>query len=71
MRKYTHVKCLNTIKEDDIIVFKKGEIYKIMGFDYNSLVYYIEPEYYENVDLPDEYVIQALSRDFEFMIIEK
>lgn len=60
MKKYTHVKCLEDVIEDDIVT----------GFDYQSLVYYIEPEFYENESLPDEFAIPALSSNVEFLIFK-
>jgi hypothetical protein len=65
MKKYTHVKCL----KDDVFIFKAGEIYKITGFDYNALVYYIKPEFYEEDVLPAEFVISPLNKNFEFLIM--
>lgn len=56
--------------KDDIVIFKVGEIYKITGFDYRSLVYYIESEFYEDDSLSDEFAIPALSSNFEFLIIK-
>lgn len=70
MKKYTHVECLEDVIEDDIVIFKVGNIYKITGFDYQSLVYYIEPEFYENESIPDEFAIPALSSGFQFLIIK-
>lgn len=67
MKKYTHVKCLKDVKEDEVLLFKKGKVYKIVGFDYRSLIYYIEPEFHDGVYLPDEIAIQALDRNFEFI----
>ncbi|MEH7618502.1 hypothetical protein V7200_23015, partial [Cytobacillus firmus] len=69
LKRYSHVKCIEDVIEDDIVVFKKGEIYKITGFDYRSLVYYVEPEYDEDGTLPDEFVIMALDRRFMFIIL--
>lgn len=37
MNKYTHVICLKDVLEEGIMIFKEGQIYKIVGFDYNSL----------------------------------
>lgn len=67
MNKYTHVKCMKDVIEDEIVIFKNGEIYKITGFDYRSLIYYVEPEFYENYLLPDEFAILPLDGRFEFM----
>jgi hypothetical protein len=67
MKRYRYVECLKDVVEEDIIVFKAGSIYSITGFDYNSLLYYIEPEFYEDSPLPEEFVIMALDRNFKFM----
>jgi hypothetical protein len=69
MNKFTHVKCLKDVIENCIVIFKGGENYKIVGFDYNSLVYYIEPEFYEDNPLPDEFVISPLNNNFEFLAL--
>jgi hypothetical protein len=69
LKKYTHVKCLKDVVEDDVLIFKKDNIYKIVGFDYHSLVYYVEPEYEEGNMLPDEFVINALHNHFEFLML--
>lgn len=69
MKKYTHVKCLKEVTEDEIMIFKEGEIYKIVGFDYHSLLYYVEPEFYEDIALPEEFVILALDKRFEFLTL--
>jgi hypothetical protein len=69
MKKYTHVKCLKDVIEDDVLIFKEGEIYNVTGFDYNALVYYIEPEFYEEDLLPAEFVISPLNKNFEFLIM--
>ncbi|CAM3948490.1 hypothetical protein [Mesobacillus zeae] len=68
MEKFTHVKCLKDVLEDDTVIFKKDEIYKIMGFDYKSLVYYIEPEYYPHEPLPEEFAISPIHPDFKFLV---
>ncbi|WP_142384699.1 hypothetical protein [Bacillus sp. M6-12] len=60
---------MKDVKEEDVLIFKKGEVYKIVGFDYNSLVYYVEPEYDEEHLLPDEFVVSALHNHFEFLIL--
>lgn len=69
MKKYTHLECLRDVVENDVVIFKKGEIYKIVGFDYNSLVYYIEPEFYEDNLLPSEFAIYPLNKDFKFLTL--
>ena len=67
MNKYTHVKCLKDVIEEDIVIFKEGEIYKIVGFDYNSLLYYVEPEFYEDNSLPVEFAISPINKEFKFI----
>ncbi|SDM42060.1 hypothetical protein [Bacillus sp. OK048] len=69
MKRYTHAKCLRDVIEDGLVIFKSGEIYKITGFDYNSLVYYVEPEFYPEDPLPEEFVIPPLHPDFEFLTL--
>lgn len=69
MKIFTHVKCLKNVIEEDVLIFKKNEVYKIMGFDYNSLVYYVEPEYYEDGLLPDEFAISPVDYRFEFLAL--
>ncbi|WP_147532310.1 hypothetical protein [Bacillus marasmi] len=70
MSKFTHVKCKNDVIEEGVLIFKKGEFYKIVGFDYKSLVYYIQPEFYEDNLLPDEFIISPLDSNFEFLALE-
>jgi hypothetical protein len=70
MNKYTHVKCLKDVIEDGVVIFKEDEIYKIAGYDYKSLLYYIQPEFYEDNPLPDEFVISPLNDNFKFLVIE-
>jgi hypothetical protein len=67
MKKFSHVICLEDVVEDDIVIFKKGEVYPIISFDWKSLVYYIEPEYYVDCSLPSEYAIPPLHPCFEFL----
>ncbi|MEK5063657.1 hypothetical protein [Cytobacillus sp. FSL R5-0596] len=69
MKKYTHVKCIQDVVEHEIVIFKSGEIYKITGLDYRSLVYYVEPEFAEDNSLPDEFVIMPLDKRFEFIVM--
>lgn len=71
LKKYTHVKCIEDVIEDDMVIFKKENIYKISGFDYRSLVYYVEPEYDEESLLPDEFVVSPIDKRFEFLILSK
>lgn len=70
MKKYTHIVCLEDVIEDGIIIFKKGETYPIVGFDYHSFVYYAEPEYYEDDVLPAEFAISpVLNKSFKFITL--
>ncbi|WP_210366702.1 hypothetical protein [Bacillus sp. REN3] len=71
MNKYTHVKCLKDVFIDDVIVFKKDKIYKIVGTDFRSFVYYIEPEYYEGDWLPEEFTVTPLDTNFKFLVIHE
>jgi hypothetical protein len=67
MKKYTHVKCTKDVVEEGIVIFKEGRIYKISGFDYLSLLYYVEPEFYEEDPLPDEFAVSPLNDHFKFL----
>lgn len=67
MRKFTHVRAIEDVVEEGVVLYKKGGVYKILGNDYRSLVYYVEPEYYEESPLPDEFVIPFMHGSFEFL----
>ncbi|RBP84035.1 hypothetical protein DFO70_1661, partial [Cytobacillus firmus] len=60
---------ISSSKISILVIFKAGEIYKITGFDFHSLVYYVEPEFYEDSPLPDEFVIMSMDKRFEFKIL--
>jgi len=69
MKKYTHVICLEDIIEDEISIIEKGKRCKITGFDYKSLVYYIEIDSDPSGMLTDEIVISPLDTRFKFITL--
>jgi len=71
LKKYTHVECIEDITENDnsIVIFEKGELIKISGFDYRSLVFYLEVVNDQNGMLTDEITIQAGDKRFKFLTL--
>lgn len=65
MKKYTHVKCLKDVIENDVTLFEQGCIYRISEFDYRSLIYYIEIEGGDG--LTDEVAVAPNHPDFKFI----
>ena len=68
MKKYTHVKCLRNIIENDVILFEEGQTYKIVEFDFKSLLYYIEMNI-DGAGLTDEFAISPNHPDFKFLVL--
>lgn len=66
LKEYTHLQCIRDVTEDGIVLFKKGEVYSITGFDYRSLLYYIEI-FIDDNDMPEEFTIPVLHPDFKYL----
>lgn len=66
MKKFTHVKCLRNVIENDVVLFEAEQIYKIAEFDFKSLLYYIELNG-DTAGLTDEFAITPNHPDFEFL----
>lgn len=72
LKKYTRVLCLNDVtvedaKGEEVVIFEKGHTYKIVGYDFHSLIYYISPD---DTSLPDEFAITALEKENCFMMMK-
>lgn len=66
MKKYTHAKCIRDVIENDVILFESGQTYKIVEFDFKSLLYYIEIDD-GGEELTDEFAIAPNHPDFVFL----
>jgi len=64
MKKYTHAKCIRDVIENDVVLFRAEQTYKIVEFDFKSLLYYIEVD---NVGEELEVAVTGNHPDFIFI----
>ena len=67
MKKYTHAKCIRDVIENDVVLFRAEQTYKIVEFDFKSLLFYVEVD---DVGEELEVAVTPNHPDFEFLYIE-